>query len=460
MDNSEKKKVDSLIEKLQTETSPQSLKQFLTKYHPADIAEALDDLSDEARQTVLKLLDVEQAGEVLDEAGEQEIKEFVEPAPVETLAKIVDTMPADEAADLLEHVDEEKAEEVVSKLEPEHALDVRKVRGYKSETAGGIMTTEFFWIKPDETAEQALNRLKSEYEEMETVNVIFVCNGNKRLQGIIDVADLIAAPPEKTARNIMEKALISVVPETDQEVCARLMKKYDFDVLSVVDASNSLLGIITVDDILEVMEEEASEDMYRLAGIGDDKPLEHGPFVKAFKRLPWLVVTLAGMSILGIIMSRFHLTIEKVIAVSFFIPAIMGLGGNVGIQSATLTVRGLATGEIDLNDFWWLLWRELLVAFIIGFVCAVVLGAVAYGIISMNLPSDSSPAIRFEFALVVAFALMCGTVGSALVGTSVPMICHRLNIDPAIASGPFVTTVIDIGTQSIYLGLATWILIM
>ncbi len=451
--------VDNLIDLLRVEADRLALKQKLKNFHSADIAEALEELSDETKHTIMASLDIEQQVEVLDEASEQEVDEFVEEAPVAELAELVDAMPADEAADILERVDDKKAEAVIAQLEPEHAEEVRELREYDPDTAGGIMTTEFFWIKPELKANEIITRLKEEHEEVETVHEIFVCREDRKLKGIIRVADLIAAEPDTNAEELMDPAMITVGPHADQEICGRYMQKYDLAVLPVIDAGRRLLGIITHDDILEVMNDEASEDMYRMAGVGDPKPLEHGAFVRAYKRLPWLAVTLVGYTCLGLIISRFAATIQQVVAITFFMPAVMALGGNTAMQSSTITVRGLATGEIDWGDLWRMLRRELLVGIIIAVVCSVALGCFAYGVNAVSASTHGAPHVSSaRVAMTVSAAMLCGIISSVFLGTLIPMLCNRAGFDPALAAGPFITTLIDIGTQTIYLLLATWLL--
>lgn len=449
------------IEELILETiDEKKLVSLLSDFHPADIAEAIDKVPDDLKDRVINNLDYKTAGEVLDEASYEDVEDFVEDAPVEQLAYIVDNMPPDEAADILEMADEDKVEEVIARLDPDHAGDVRELRSFESETAGGIMTPDFFWVRTTESVGEVIKRIKSGEEDVETLEEIFVVGEGMHLNGVIMVEDFLAADHDTKVGRIMDKAVVVTTADADQEVCARLMKKYDLGVLPVVNEKYEIIGIITVDDILEVMDDEAAEDMYRLVGVGETKPLERGPLVRAAKRLPWLLVTTIGMSLLGIIISQFEVTLSKIVAVSFFIPAIMGLGGNVGIQSATITVRGIATGEIKFKDYFWMLWREMLVALIIGSICALALGAAAFTFLKTGvINGGASTPDPLVFGATVGLALFIGVLASVLLGTSVPMFCEKFKVDPALASGPFVTTLVDIGTQVIYLALATAILL-
>jgi magnesium transporter len=260
----------------------------------------------------------------------------------------------------------------------------------------------------------------------------------------------------------MDMATITIGHDADQEVAARYMQKYDLELLPVIDSGRRILGVITVDDIIDVLSDEASEDMYRMVGVGDPKPLSHGPFERAYKRLPWLITTIVGMGIIAPFMLN-HLfadTLMRVASLALFIPAIMGLGGNTAIQSSTITVRGLATGEIDFDDLFWMIKREIQVGLIIAVVCAVAVGTCAFGVTSMdNLTAGAAAVSALRFGVTVSIAMFVGIISSVLLGTTVPMLCHRFGIDPAVAAGPFITTIIDMGTQTLYLTVATLLLL-
>jgi magnesium transporter len=242
-----------------------------------------------------------------------------------------------------------------------------------------------------------------------------------------------------------------------------MMEKYDLAVLPVVGNGGKLLGIITFDDILEVMEEEASEDMFRMAGIGSANPFDEAIIKRAYKRLPWLITTLIGGAFLAVIIGKFQPTLKQIVALVSFIPVIAGLGGNVGIQSSTITVRGLATGDIDgLKDIFWLLPREIGVGSAIGIVTGTVLAVMAnlfLGSINPELATNGGITDLMEFCGILGISVFCGIFCAAIVGTTAPLVCHRIGLDPAVAAGPFVTVSIDVITQTIYLGIATMLLL-
>lgn len=436
----------------------------LDAFHAVDIAEALSDLPEASRFQALAGLDTELRADVLSEMpdiDEQTFEDFVESAPVDELAEVVDEMEPDDAVDLLDEVEDDKAEAVIKSLDAGRAAEVRKLRTYEPDTAGGIMTTEFVWARMFDTREVISKRLRTLDIEIEGAGEIFAGDEHGRLMGVVHATDLLAAEEDQTVGSLVDRGVVHVTAGTDQEVCAQLMRRYDLSILPVVDEHQRLIGIITYDDIFDVVDDEAREDMYRLAGVGDNKALLHGPWERAFKRLPWLAATLIGIGLVGPLLLRnmFHSTIEQMVVLTFFIPVIMGIGGNTAIQSSTIAVRGLATGEIDAGDIGWMLRREIGVALIIAVVCSVVITGFAYGVVALGFEhsADAPPMIRV--ALTVGVAMFLGVMVSVLVGTATPMLCHRYGVDPAIASGPFITTFIDIGTQIIYLGLATWVLL-
>lgn len=447
----------NLIGLLQTDiTSNQAeIREALKLYHPADLAEYLSEFPHETRSLLLELLDPEQTGEVL--ALLEEPEDFIEDAQVAELAEILDTMQPDDAADVLEHVDDKKAEAVINALDPDHADDIRELSEYDSDQAGGIMTTDFFWVSQGENAAQILARLKVDIDEVETIQELFVCREDQKLTGIIEIEDLISADADTLASSLMDPATIAIGHKADQEICARYMRKYNLDVLPVINSRRQLLGIITADDIIDVMADEAQEDLFHMAGVGSSHPFDEGAWARAWKRLPWLSATIIGTGLITpvIIHRYFSETLGAVMALAFFMPAIMGIGGNVAVQSSTITVRGLATGQIEFKDIWWLLRRELAVACIIAVVCAVVFGGFAYLMLSTGMTSVSP----LKFSVTISVSMVVSIITSILLGTISPMICHRCGVDPALASGPFVTAMIDISTQVMYLGLATFMLL-
>ncbi len=474
--------VEELIGKLANIQSKEEMKQILLKYHAADVAEAIHELPDEIQNKLLSFMDPEDQGVILEEANEDDAAEYVEDMPPQRLAEIIESMPRDEAADLMNSMTCSRAESILSLLSRDEAAELRELLRYQPDTAGGIMNNDFTQIRPEMTVEQVREHLIKDDTEEDSLGTLVVCREDMKFLGLVNIDDLFAATPETKVAALVERATVTVGPNADQEVCARYMTKYDLPVLPVVDPRRRIIGLITFDDILDVLDEEASEDMYRMAGVGVERPLDEGSVIRAFKRLPWFIVSLLGMSVLGFIISQFEVTLSKVVAISYFIPAIMGLGGNVGIQASTITVRGIARGEIQFGDIFWLLRREILVGVIIGLFCgtalALIAGFMTKDTVNVVKKVNIQTATKVEefdndenlikppvfgiiprFPLTVGMAMFTGIMGSVLLGTCIPMLCHKFGVDPALASGPFVTTLIDISTQTLYLTLCTYLLL-
>lgn len=440
-----------------------ALRLLVQTYHPVDFAEALAELNEEACTAILNRIDTEARADILShlhDIDEHAVEDYIEDVPVSELVQLVDESDPDDAVDLLEAVDEAKAEAVIDALDSEHAEEVRRLRTYAPDTAGGIMTTDFLWVRPGDNRARVIERLEKEEQDVENVETLLVCDPSMKLLGVLSVSELLTARESQTAAELMDRATVNVVPGTDQEICARLMMKYDLAVLPVVDARRCVVGIITHDDIIDVVDDEAGEDMYRLAGVGDNKPLEHGSWERAIKRLPWLAATLIGSGLIGpLIMHRwFEVTLQHIVILAFFLPVIAGIGGNTAIQCSTIAVRGLALGELEFRDILWMLRRELTVAIIIAVVCSAVIVGFSYAVMAVGLAGSGGLTPPLRIAGTIGISMFIGILFAGMLGTSIPMLCHRMGADPAVASGPFITTFIDIASQGIYLGLATWLL--
>ncbi|MBP5233446.1 MAG: magnesium transporter, partial [Planctomycetes bacterium] len=356
----------------------EGMRQLLQRYHPADIGEAVNELPHEIQARLLRLMEPEEQGDVLDNIDDEDVAEHAEAMPVDQLSEIVSAMPPDEAAYLLDGIDDEKAKDVLENLEEDEAGQIRELLSYPPDTAGRIMNNDFFHVAPQATVHEALEDLKAARPDSDIHGTIIVCREDMKFLGTVQAEDMLTAADDAIMASLMERAAVSVSPLDDQEVCARYMHKYQLDVLPVLDERRRIIGLIDVDDILEVMKEEASEDIYRMVGVGSEKPLEESALVRAAKRLPWFTVNLVNLILLTYIMSHYQLTFSLIVATAFFIPAIPGLSGNIGVQAATITVRGLANGEIRFGDVFWILRRELLVGMIIGVICSLALGVVSY----------------------------------------------------------------------------------
>lgn len=426
--------------------STEILANFLSQLHPADIAEILEELSEEERTGVLSLLDSELAAPVLEELDYEDQSDLLRQLGQQRATAILDEMSDDNIADLLGEVPPQEAREILQVMEKEEAQDVQDLLKYPEDTAGGLMTTEYVALPAEITAEEAIATLRQLAPDAETIYYVYVVDARGVLVGVLSLRDLIVAPPDTPIQQIMHRKVISVEATMDQEEVARVVSKYDFLAVPVVDKEGRLLGIVTVDDVIDVIEEEASEDIYRLAATS---PEEHdfvlSPWERAKKRLPWLIGLLFGELLAGNVIKNFSGIIEVVTALAFFIPVMTGEAGNAATQSLAVVVRGLATGEIDLKEIWQVVLKEAKVGLLVGLITGIVLAVVAFF-------WEGSPVI----GLLTGVALVLNIFAAAILGGFFPVVIRRLGIDPAVASGPFITTLTDIISMFFYFNLATF----
>lgn len=324
------------------------------------------------------------------------------------------------------------------------SLELEKLLPYEEDTAGGLMALEFVAVRSRMTIEQAIHTLREKREEVANIYHLWAVDDFGRLVGVVSLKELILAEPRTVIRDIMNPEVISVNVHLDQEQVYHIVKKYDLVSMPVVDDQNRLVGRITHDDILDVVEEEADEDIAHMAGVIRQEITEDSAIKISRARLPWLIAGLFGGLLAALVIHQFEASIERVIALSFFIPVIMAMGGNTGTQAATVAVRGLATGDVNMVHIEKRLFTEMRVALLNGVICGIVLGC----IVGIWL-SD------FGLGAVVAFALIVIILISGSIGAGVPLALKRFNIDPALATGPFVTTSNDVLSLLIYLGLVT-----
>lgn len=426
------------------------LEAWLGKYkgqHPADIAEGLQELDAVDRARAFSRLDGETAALVLRNLRTDAVKSLLDVLGPERIAAILDEMPLDDVADFLGEVSAQVKDELLDLMEADEAKDVKELLSYPEDTAGGIMTTEYVAILDNLSAGRAIEVLREIAPEAETVYYVYVINTRNKLVGVISLRELIVADPHEPISSIMQTNVIKVHALTDQEEVAKMVTKYGLLAIPVVDDDDSLLGIVTVDDVIDVIHEEATEDIFLMAGASEiDESLALPARLKASvaTRLPWLLVTLFGGIVAGSVLKGIEDELSQMVALAFFIPLLTGMGGNVGTQSSTLTVRGLATGEIEGNEVWKTLMKEILSGLIIGTVCGSIVGSLA--IVMFN---------NWVLGLVVGVALVANTITAATMGTLVPLLFKRVGIDPAVASAPFISTSIDITGLLIYSTLAS-----
>ena len=418
---------------------------FLGTLHPADIADLLEVLEDDKKKKLFGLLDIQTASDVIAEIDDISRDLILEDIPQERLSRIVDDMESDDATDLIADLPEDKAQEILAHIEKEDSEQVQKLLEYSEDTAGGIMQAELISVDKDLNVQEAIDQIRTLAKDVKNFQNIYVTATEKQLVGVASLKSLILATSDSLISKIMNPQPISVTIDVDQEEVANIFQKYDFISLPVVDLSHRLVGQILVDDIIDVFEEEASEDILKMAGTSEDE-LVYGS--KVFKisraRLPWLLTNLFGGILTGYFLWLFRVTVQDVLALITFIPVITAMGGNVGIQTSTIMVRGIAVRKVLSENMFEVLLKELKVGVIIGFVCGLVAGVVA------NL-WHHKPLL----GVVVGIAMFFSITVAAITGALAPAFFKKVNVDPALASGPIVATVVDIAGILIYMLIAT-----
>jgi magnesium transporter len=358
-------------------------------------------------------------------------------------------MEADDATDVIESLPDQLRASIVANLRGTDTEEVTVLLRWPSDSAGGIMSTSFFSMNESATCGRAIEALQERGEDVDSVFYVYVSDPQGRLTGVVSLRQLLVHPPSTPLVSIMTHDVISVGPRQDQEEVARYVARYDLLAIPVVDEHKRMLGIVTVDDVVDVIRQEAVEDMMLLAGVSNDISAQGKGVIKlAWTRAGWLLATIGGGVLAAELIGVWEDTLTQVAVLAGFIPVIMGMGGNVGIQSATITVRGLATGHVQLSGAIAYIFREVQVGVVLGMAYGLLLGG--YGIVRYW----GSPLVGISVGVSVTLAIIV----ASLFGTGVPVILSRLGVDPAVATGPFVTTAVDIVGIAIYLSVATALL--
>lgn len=419
-------------------------------WHPADIADLIDQAVHDHRTRLFALVRDEVKPDVLVELEATAGSEVLDALTNSELSDIVEDMAPDDAADVLGDLPEERSERVLELMEKEESEDVRKLLEYDEDSAGGIMTTDVVMMQENQTAQEAIEAIAylDTSEKFYHANIV---DSAGAMIGFIDIWELLRERDRgRRLGDLVHRDFVAANVDMDQEEVARLMRQYDLDVLPVVDMAGTLVGRITGDDVLDVLEEEATEDIFKLAG-SDDAELESGSVVRScMVRLPWLFVTLVGSFVTSSILRQYHHYIAGIMVLGAFVPAVLAMGGNTGIQSSTLIVRSLALGTIRRNRVFSILRREIFAGVLMGCICGLLLGVFAHHVIRAGNPLAGSPVS--QLGVIVAVALCCAMTFAAVFGALVPLVLDRLNVDPAMASGPFITMANDISALLIYFG--------
>ena len=437
------------VKRLQRIGATANLLNLLQKQHPADLAELFGELPDRDRSATFKVL-VDQNGrlamETLSELGPDVGASLLGDRPASEIATLLQEIPSDDAAALIEHLPEALSAAVLDLIQHREPGGVQNLLEYEEQTAGRIMNPNVFALSEDLTASEAIAALQ-ESRDVEMVFYLYVVDVRRHLVGVVSLRRLLLVSPETPLRRIMTADLISARVDTDQEEVAREVASYNLLAIPVVDDENKLAGVITVDDVIDVIKDEATEDIYRLAGVAGDEHVFTPPREALQKRLPWLVVNLATAIIPAAIVALFQGTITQVVAVAIFMPMVAGMGGNAATQTLTVIVRGIALGELTWSNSRQALVKETL----LGIGNGVTLGLIAAGVVWVM---EGDPIL----GLILAMAMVINMLVAAVAGTLIPIALRALKVDPALASSVFITTLTDAVGILAFLGLATFFL--
>lgn len=413
---------------------------LINEYHPADIADLLDQLDPQVAVELFNQLNIETASEVLDETGSLVRQELLVQVEDERLADLLDELPMDDAAEFLEDLPDPTARRLLGLMEPEEARDVRALLRYETETAGRLMSTEVAALRRQWTVAEAIRYLRS-LTEAETLHYLYVVDRENHLIGVVPVRSLVLARPERTIGSLMTPDVVSVLVTADQEDLAEFISRYDYVAIPVVDDQNHLLGVVTVDDVLDVLTEEITEDIQRLGG---SEPLANPYFAVSVlqvvrKRIVWLLLLFVASLLTSTVIRSFESVLTAAVVLNAFIPLVTGTGGNAGSQTVTTVIRAIAVDEVRTSDIGRTWRREVSVGLILG----ILLGLIGL-VVATVLGND------LKVGIVVGFTLPLVVVWSNSVATLVPIAAEHLHIDPTVISAPMITTIVDATALLIY----------
>lgn len=431
-----------------------TLRDILTTMKPYDIAAIFEELQDEKTPILFRIMPKELAAETFVEMDDETQEFLIHGLSDSELKEVVDELFVDDAVDLIEEMPANVVKRILRQADKDMRKQINELLKYPEDSAGSIMTTEFIVLRPDMTAEMAIKRIRRTGVDKETIYTCYVTDNNNKLIGISTVKDLLLADDDDLVKDLMEENVISVNTLDDQEQVAQMFSNYNFLALPVVDNENRLVGIVTIDDAIDVIQEEATEDIEKMAAVlPSDKPYMRTSVWGIYrKRIPWLLVLMLSATFTSTIISSFEGALASVIVLSSFIPMITGSGGNAGSQASVSVIRALSLGEIEFKSMFKVLWKELRVSILCGATLA------AANFIKLMIFDLNGNPNAFVIALVVSLTLLGTIMMSKLVGSSLPLLASKIGFDPAVMANPLISTVCDSLSLLIYFGIATSIL--
>lgn len=427
----------------------EELHEAMKEMHPADIADALFDLDIKEQVALISRIDKKQMIEAFDELDEYEQFELLDRLEKELSAYLLNEMSSDERADLLSSLPDKVAKKFLNLMSEAERKDVEKLLKYPANSAGSIMTTEYISLTPELTVSEASELIRLAAPKKETIYYTYVTDQENRLIGFVSLKDIFMAGQDLLIKKIMHRKVIKAGTRQDQEEVAKTVRKYNLLALPVIDRDKKLVGIVTVDDILDVVREENTEDFYKMAAMlaPEDPYFDTGFATLIGRRIVWLLILLIAVQFSGQILKNYSFALESIVALSFFIPMLLNTAGNAGTQSSTTVIRGLATGEIGINQVFKVVRRETGIGLVLG----IVLGVLGVG---RALLLQGNVFVSFAVGLALALTIVMAT----LTGAFLPLLLKRLKIDPAVAAGPFISTIVDITALIIYFEIARTLL--
>jgi magnesium transporter len=438
------------LRRLYRSGATENIRKLIRKTHPADLAWVFRSLPLAEQKAIFEIIaHTDLVADFLSELDETIMVELVADLSPSFMADVVSNMASDDAADLLEALPNDIAANIQTHMEADDRNEVEELLKYDPETAGGIMSPDFMYLDEDLTVEEAIGKVQKRSEEKEMVFYLYITHGDGQLAGVLSLRELLMHPMHRQLKKIMNASVISVTTDTDQEEVAHIVSQYNLLALPVVDTTFKLIGIITVDDVIDVIREEATEDFLQMAGAGKDNEILLKPLhQKILLRAPWLFASWIGGVAAIFIINSFEYELKQVLALASFIPIIAGMGGNIATQSSTIVVRGLATGRVNMLHFFKIVGKETLVGVALGALFGLLLGLLA----------TFQYTTHVNLGLVVGISVFAVMAMAATLGTVIPMLLKRFNIDAAIATGPFITTFIDVLGILLYFVVAKYFL--
>ena len=428
----------------------QLLREELSEMNEADIAAIMEELSGEDMLTVFRFLPKDMAAEVFSYLPIEHQQGIVAELSDKEAANIIDNLMADDAVDFLEEMPANVVKRLLANASPDTRRDINQLLRYPEDSAGSIMTVEYVDLKETLTVEQAIRRIRRTGVDRETIDICYVLDGKRRLIGTVTLRRLLLSPADERIENIMHENVISIHTLMDQEEVSRQFQKYDFTSMPVVDNEERLVGIITVDDVVDILQEETTEDIEKMAAIvPNDRPYMRTGIIDTWKkRIPWLLFLMVSATFTGKIITSFEDALSSCVILTAFIPMLMDTGGNAGGQASATIIRGLSLEEIEFDDLFRVMWKELRV----GILCGVTLAAANF--VKMLVIDRTGASV----AAVVCITLVAAVSIAKLIGCSLPMLARRLGFDPAVMASPFITTIVDALSLMVYFRIATMIL--